>query len=109
MAGNVFEYRIDNAELLAALAELERLVRNSTGRDLTRLCTGVSEMHEDSTDWITSWPDWTNQTFHFVPGPKLVELLMPLDRLELPRAGISRSRWQRAARHLRAAWEAVRG
>jgi hypothetical protein len=108
MAGTYFEYRIDNDELIAALAELERRISNSTGHDLTRLCTGVNEMHEDSTDWITSWPDWANGAFHFVPGPKLIDLLMPVERLKLPKAHIQGGRWKRAVRHLRAAWEAVR-
>lgn len=107
---STFHLQIDNAELIAALGSLQVQLTGSVGQERDRLVAGAIAMRSDSPEWITTWLDATNCVAHFVPGPKLVELLMPLERLELPRpAPVQVPRWRRVARHLREAWEACRG
>jgi len=104
---SAFHLQIDNSELLAALGSLQVRLLDAVGQERDRLVSGATAMRSDSPEWMTSWVDGANYTAHFVPGPKLVELLLPLERLELPRAKPV-PKWRRVVRHLREAWEACR-
>jgi hypothetical protein len=102
--------RLENGEMVAALAELERRVHRSHGAERDRLISHMAAMNANHPDWALVWTDHTGTAVHLVPGPRMLELLMPSASIGLPIGGhVHDTRWRRIVTHLRAVLREVLG
>lgn len=104
MTGPAFQsFRVANDEMTEALALLHRKLQAAAPDDAIVLATVIAEMNAMGPAWMASWHerfDDGSTVLHFVPGPKLLDLLAPRPALTMPKR---RSRFARVVSHIRAA------
>lgn len=85
-----YEIRVHTVEVTAAIACLQERVHRMLAEDgglsprAIRLAAAMAEMRADNPAWVQSFA--TEGVMHFVPGPSLLELVVPLDAVGIPRA-----------------------
>lgn len=92
---NAAAYHIDREEIDAAFVLLKRGLTAPASEEKARLVAAVlsSDMNMQDPAWLTSWTDEHARVVHFVPGPKFLELLMPVVTINVPQVRPQQRHW----------------
>ena len=85
MADPRFTIRTDNSEMMAAIAELRRRHAELSGPERDHFSERVQLIEVLDPAWSTNFWD-ASGAFHMTPGPKLLELIVPMESVGIPAA-----------------------
>lgn len=74
-----FRAGVENADVYAAIQFVNNRILASSGLERERLQGELAVMRAEDPEWVTSW--WDDGVLHMVPGPKLLELCVPMASL----------------------------